>query len=189
MSATAQATNGAPWHPVTRDEPCPICEKGDRCKLAPGGDRVICFRESSDRPTKNGAGEGWYHDLDPSAARPKPGPRVTFGADGKAKPKAQNVSRVATECAARLTPELRDELAAELGLPAEAPDALPGLGYLSGDGPGGGCWTLPECDAAGKVVGLGRRYRGGGKMHMDGHSRGLTLPAGWRELTGRVYVC
>ena len=187
MNSTAHAANGTPWHPVTRDEHCPVCDRPDRCKVAPGGDRVLCFREPSDTPTKNGAGEGWYHDLDPSEVRSRPAPRVTLHAAGRAKPSVGSIARIATECAANLTPELVAELAGELDLPAEALDALPRLGYLSDKK--GGCWTLPEVGADGEIVGLNRRRRGGGKEHMHGHARGLTMPAGWRERVGPLYVC
>ncbi|VTT96536.1 Marine sediment metagenome DNA, contig: S01H4_S12337 (Fragment) OS=marine sediment metagenome GN=S01H4_48694 PE=4 SV=1 [Gemmataceae bacterium] len=43
------------------------------------------------------------------------------------------------------------------------------------------CWTFPECDGAGAVVGIVRRYAGPGKnkFTLPGSARGLTVPAGW----------
>jgi hypothetical protein len=81
----------------------------------------------------------------------------------------------ARRLASNLTPGLRDELADALGLPAVALAVLPGIGY----DPAGGCWTFPEEDGAGRVVGIVRRYRDGAKRALAGSARGLTIPLGW----------
>ena len=38
------------------------------------------------------------------------------------------------------------------------------------------CWTFPLSDAAGRIVGLNRRFPDGGKRIMPGHKAGLYLP-------------
>lgn len=51
--------NSDGWTNVTRQNPCPICEKEDWCRF---GERVIkCMRVESERPCKSG---GWYHSSD-----------------------------------------------------------------------------------------------------------------------------
>jgi hypothetical protein len=79
---------------------------------------------------------------------------------------------------------LADELAGALGLPRLALAALPLIGF----DPAGGCWTFPEVSAAGRVVGIVRRYRDGSKRAMAGSARGLTVPARWDERGTPVLV-
>ena len=52
-----------------------------------------------------------------------------------------------------------------------------------------GCWTFPEMDADGRVVGINRRYIDGSKRMIAGGQRGLYLPAGWRERPGPILIC
>lgn len=53
-------------------------------------------------------------------------------------------------------------------------DALPNI-EAEGVSTAGRTFTLPECDAAGAVVGIGRRFPDGSKRHLPGGKRGLTL--------------
>jgi hypothetical protein len=87
----------------------------------------------------------------------------------------------------RLTPVKAAELAALLKLPADALSALPLVGHCP-ERPPGPCYTFPETDAGGAVVGLVRRFADGKKRTMPGGKRGLTLPGGWREAAGPVFV-
>jgi AAA domain len=99
----------------------------------------------------------------------------------------------AEEYARNLTAELKQQVARDLGLPADGLDVIHLLGFNPADmhGP---CLTFPETDAAGTVIGINRRYSKGkgpdgkDKMAMPGSRRGLTMPCGWRERPGAVYV-
>ncbi|MFQ5502846.1 MAG: hypothetical protein ACE5EQ_11200, partial [Phycisphaerae bacterium] len=55
-----------------------------------------------------------------------------------------------------------------------------------------GCWTFPERDASGRLVGLSLRFpfhnQSGRAVRSHVGRRGLTLPAGWRDLSDPV-VC
>ncbi len=91
-----------------------------------------------------------------------------------------------------LTPDRRAELAGALGLPDFA---LSGLrvgfiaeDYRDGERPREPCWTFPEVDADGRIIGISRRYRDGLKKAMAGGGRGLTVPRGWREREGPVFL-
>ena len=79
--------------------------------------------------------------------------------------------------AAELTPALQSELAGSLALPIESLSALPLLGWCESEK----CFTFPEMDASGKVIGITRRFRDltKKKMAFSGSSRGLTIPKGW----------
>ena len=105
-------------------------------------------------------------------AKAKPAPRRDFEA-------------LHRQYRANVEPGLIADLAdAWLGLSGEALDALePGWS----DDRGGGALILPERDAAGRVVGLQKRFGDGAKRMVTGSARGLAfappLPA-----TGVVYV-
>jgi len=51
------------WIRVTRNNPCPVCNKPDWCLVAQDGKVVICARIESDKPAGN-KGAGWLHYLD-----------------------------------------------------------------------------------------------------------------------------
>jgi hypothetical protein len=77
-------------------------------------------------------------------------------------------------------------------LPAGALGPFPLIGYAPDDS-AGACWTFPEVDAAGRVVGILRRYvtprsDGKSKLRAKGGRAGLTVPDGWRERAGPVFV-
>ncbi|MBX3401099.1 MAG: hypothetical protein KF873_20390 [Gemmataceae bacterium] len=76
--------------------------------------------------------------------------------------------------------------------------SLPGIGFIAnevpdavpGDGPQvlAGCWTFPERNAQGTIIGLLRRYRNSQKKTMKGSRRGLYLPTGWQDRSGPLFV-
>ena len=168
-----------PWAEVNASDPCPVCEKPDRCKIAPDGGRVMCFRVDSPDPVAGG--QAWYH----------PHPAAPPRADRQPQPKQPagpppDFPKLAAELAAGLTPDRNAGLAAALGLPVESLPALPLAG--AGADRDGAFWSLPEVDAGGCVIGIGRRYADGAKRAMRGGKRGLTVPAGWVERAGPVYL-
>jgi hypothetical protein len=48
--------------------------------------------------------------------------------------------------------------------------------------------TWPERDAAGRIIGMGKRLADGSKLTVFGSKRGLIIPRGWRERLGPVYL-
>jgi hypothetical protein len=107
---------------------------------------------------------------------------------------------LAEQYAANLTTALKAELAGILRVPVAALDTLPLLGYIPGrpillDGvpSNDGQWTFPERNAAGRVVGIKRRWREGcggntDKRHIKGGTTGLTIPSDWHEGTGPLFA-
>jgi hypothetical protein len=102
-----------------------------------------------------------------------------------------DVSAKARAYAAALTPEARRRLAEALGLPEPALAALPLLGYsprpLHREYVGG-CWTFPEVNSPGAIVGLTCRYGDGRKPSLAGGHRGLTVVDGWAGRPGPVFL-
>jgi hypothetical protein len=128
---------------------------------------------------------------------PPPPPEANGHADdGSARPSPIDWEAKAREFVHQLTPALRAELAGDLGLPVACLDALPLLGFNANnhdlDEQGqfalAPCWTFPEEDGAGRVIGLLKRHRGGRKKAMTGSARGLIVPSKWREYDGPIYL-
>lgn len=161
---------------VTPSSPCPVCKKPDWCLVAPDGFAVICGRVESAKRCRDA---GWLHRLaDPVPPIP-PKPKGTT-----MHPK--NWAAEAKTFAANLDAPRRAKLAAHLGLPLDALDVLPLLGF-SPDAKGP-YFTFPECDHAGMVIGLNRRFTDGLKKMIGGGKRGLTLPDGWRGRAGPLLI-
>lgn len=94
---------------------------------------------------------------------------------------------------AAMFPPLAHHLAAELNLPPAAFAVLPGVGF-SAAVDGKPVFCFPERDATGTVVGLCERFpptaehpRGEKKVRLGGN-RGLSIPAGWRDRAGPVFL-
>jgi hypothetical protein len=170
---------------VSAEHPCVVCGKPDWCLFAPDGTVAICQRVES--PMRCGDA-GWLHRL----TEPGPNPPRTKGTARKPSGLGRDWAAEATALAANLTPDRRAELAALLRLPADALGALPLLGYSPADALGP-CYVFPEAAPDSAVIGLNRRFvtpprDGHGKRMLPGGRRGLTLPDGWRDRPGPVYV-
>jgi AAA domain len=88
-----------------------------------------------------------------------------------------------------------EKLAEILGMPVTVFSVLPLLGHCDSgphkadDGKSlGPCWTFPEEDGAGNIIGLTCRYVGGEKKALLGGKRGLTVPTGRRERAGPILL-
>jgi hypothetical protein len=164
---------------ATTASPCPVCLGDHGCSVGSDG-LIFCRRSSGAAPGFAYLGQAkkdpqWalYRRTDDDAPK-------TAHLGGDSKPRIDWDERHAC-CERDLTPALRAELAATLGLPAEAVRAL-GAGWWGRES----CWTFPERDGAGKIVNLLRRYRDGTKRAMPGGARGIVTPSGWAERDGPV---
>ena len=139
--------DGKEMQRVSAANPCPVCKKPDWCLVAPDGSAAICHRIESEKK----CGEaGWLHRLGGSVPYSSPKQPTDVGTDWRAR---------AAKFAANLDADRCAKFAADLKLPADALDALPLLGFNPADSHGA-CYTFAECDAAGNVVGLLRRWDG-----------------------------
>ena len=173
--------------PVSKSAPCEVCGGDHKCSRGDGG-LLICGRRDGPTPGFRhlgpSKGDTQFHlfrrddGSDPPAAatarKPTPKPPRDWGATAKL-------------YADRLTPETRAELAGRLGLPAGVSASLPLVG-VSGRNRSGWIVTFPECDAAGRVLGITQRIPEAGgkevKKMIAGGSRGLTIPSGWQDRPG-----
>ncbi len=191
MGDTSDNRHGAGgWVRVSTARPCPVCEKPDWCLVSPDGDAAICQRvEPGSAKTCGDA--GWLHRLRGPAPPPTRAGRKPAAAAAK-KPDAPDWHARARELVGNFTPTARTRLAAALGLPADVFDRMPLVGAVRTP-PADAAWTFPECDGAGNVIGLLRRFvtprRGGkNKLAMKGGRRGLALVDGWRDRPGPVWL-
>lgn len=195
------------WRQVTRDRPCEACHKSDWCARAPDG-AIVCERCPDPpagyyvakrrgagaifRPIGSGGGAQSVRDSGGAATRGN-------GHAGPARP-ATDWAREAEACRQRIEPARVDELVARLDV---TPDSLRAVGVgwaladdlqrwragFAGDGPRpDGCFTFPERDGGGRVVGLSLRSPDGGKGFPAGAERGLVVPASLRTRPDPVLI-
>lgn len=164
--------------------PCPKCTKPDWCQVSPDGKLCRCNRE------KNAQGGNLHVVADLVAGKaldlpalPPPVQRDYRHPD--------DVLRMVERFRRGAGPALQ-QLSDDLGVSVSALTALQ-VGWW-GDHRGGKdqpvspCWTFPERNAAGTVVGLIRRFPAGDKKQLSRTKRGLTLPPLWRSLAGPVVI-
>ncbi len=166
--------------------PCPVCNTGSKGCSATADGLHLCrgepahgWREVSKEPDA----AGFRHFRRADEPRPTPPPRAKFTP-------MRDWPTEAKRLAKSLSTTAGDWIHARLGLPAGALDCLPLVG-VSGFVSGRFITSWPEVDAGDVVIGLTERTPGDTKdtkkMLKGGH-RGLTLPTGWRERPGPVFV-
>lgn len=167
---------GFTFNGLAKDGTTGMYVEAGREYVRPSGDRV------------GGRAQDAHAPVDPMAPCDGSGLARGSDADGRVAARwlAENHARLVTN----LTEEHRAALAQALGLPVVALDALdigwwaehqwwnPQTRQHEGES---GCWTFPEQDGQGRLVGLGLRFRDGRKGQLAGGRRGLILPTGWRE--------
>lgn len=162
------------WVRVSSEAPCPVCGKPDWCVRSGDGSAVLCQRVQSGKRCGDG---GWLHRLDERASPPRLAPKKS----------TQDWPARAARYATGLTPARRQELADLLKLPEGVFDSLPGIGVETAS-TAGATFTFPETDAAGCVIGVNRRFPDHSKKMLPGGKRGLTVPTGWHNVPGPVFV-
>lgn len=170
------------WVRVTRERPCPICEKPDNCSVSSDGGAVWCGREANGSIRQNDGGQ-WLHVLREREwprrddYRPKPSTSWPTSIKPESKPK-EDWGRISKEAFGNLSAKAaRHTLATRLGVSVESLCRL-GVGWI----PSQQCWTIPERDAAGNVIGINRRFDDGSKRRCAGSQAGLTFdPIGWLQ--------
>jgi P4 family phage/plasmid primase-like protien len=173
--------------------PCPVC--GSHSKGCSATDDGLHFCRGT--PTSGDWAKlkdhdngfcSYRNDAEPSADRPTTTARRRTSTPRIDIDWGDKVREYAT-----MFPPLAPVLAAELNLPAEAFDTLPGIGF-SAAVDGKPVFCFPERDATGTVVGISERFpptaehpRGEKKVRLGGN-RGLSIPAGWRDRSGPVFL-
>ena len=163
------------WIRVTKRMPCPICEHGDWCSIAPDGAVCRCMRVESTTPVKTSGG-GWWHRLNGSIR-----PAVYLAKTNRRQEAALTSVDVARRGFVWFATDNRLELADALGVSLESVEALK-VGWT------GEAWTIPERDADGMVVGITFRGSDGKKWGLTGGKRGLVYDDDFYQRVSPVLV-
>jgi hypothetical protein len=168
---------------VSKAHLCPVCGKGD-ANCSRGGRLVLCRKHQGPHPHFEYKGQSKKDSQWAIYLYLKADAQSKFGPHGTNSHPIDWQAR-AEQCLKALTAEARYQLAEHLGLP-EAVLVGHSIGYLAGD-PNGPCWTFPERDGAGQIIGINRRYPNGSKKAMSSGQRGLFLPAQWDQRDGPIF--
>ena len=182
--------SGGEWKDVSREHPCPVCEKPDWCTITADGGTIHCrrgqnlpappgYRLARRQPTDaarfvrdRGADALAYDPVvyRPAVRVPKASP-----------PPARDWPALAGECEAAAGDHV-ERLAADLGVSVEAVRAL-GVGW------NGRAWTIQNRDATGTAIGLATRLPDGDKKYTRGSRQGLVYaPDSWAQGDGPVLL-
>lgn len=178
---------------VSRGHPCAVCEAVHGCSRT-ADDCFMCRKRTGPQPGFVFLGQA-RNNNEYSLYRREGDPRLN--GDGERKPISQpkparspDWSAKVAELQAGLETMPRRQLAEALGLPEAVLSSLP-IGWTDRGPhkePGGPCWTFPEVDGAGRIVGITCRYADGSKKAWPGSNRGLTVPSHWQERDGPVLL-
>ncbi|TWT40190.1 hypothetical protein KOR42_49320 [Thalassoglobus neptunius] len=166
---------------VTAERCCPVCRKPDWCLVSRDGGAAICPRVS-EGAVKDLGEAGYLHLLSEQRGW-TPAPRVqSVSVPEPTPPPPARLSETLAQfanCAELGLPELAEQL----GLSIEVLRRL-NVGYCKYER----CWSFPERDGSGTVIGLQKRYRNGEKRRLTGTRAGLTYPDDWDTETGPMLL-
>ncbi len=163
------------WKRVTRENPCPVCERPDWCLVTGPVDEptaVICPRTESEHRVGEA---GYLHRLrDDDWQKPERAPRrIVLSTPRRSADNRPDFEAMATRCEEALTHSRHEWLANNLSLPAEILRRFR-VGWSSRQS----AYSFPMCDSAGKVVGIRLRRPDGRKYAETGtDGNGLFVPA------------
>lgn len=166
---------------VTREKPCVICGRNSWCIRL--NRYHLCMRIESEKPGENG---GWYHTKDAKAMLLPLPPRKRRVSDEELRdrftPTAEQSAKNGIDKLAELSVKLSVSINALVKL---------GVGY-SENLHGVACWTFPERNSRGWIIGIARRLvaprNGVDKLFCKGSRRGLTYCEDWASYHGPVYL-
>jgi len=162
---------------VTRAKPCAVCQHHDWCVRLRKWH--WCMRLESTLPHPKG---GWLHTRED--VRHIEAPVELPAREPHVSDEALHAIWGPIAGAAAMTREL-PKLAASLGTATEAlRDIHAGFGLVQG----AMCWTFPERNQDGLIIGVVRRMPDGTKRCARGSRRGLTYCDAWASYAGVVWV-
>ncbi len=171
------------WKRVTKQNPCPICEKDHHCSIALDGSVACCMRVPSDWECKGDMG-GWIHKLNPDLVSRV---RNVFRRTPKKKPlppKYWHGLVTESQETAGLRPRA-EVLGLQLGLSYKSLKRLL-VGWL----PEHSAWTFPMWDGKGRMIGIRLRGLNNQKWSITGSFNGIFWPTTVsRKATTRLIIC
>jgi hypothetical protein len=153
---------------VSKRNPCTICGRADWCGISDDGSFAICMRVESGRPSQNG---GYVHILKLREHQRRPR-RISLTMLRSA---SSVVADLSDRC--REWQEIADSggwlenLSENIGVSLAALRRFD-VGFNAPEH----CWTWPLRDAAGRIIGVNRRFPDSTKRVMFGTHAGLYIP-------------
>ena len=148
------------WQRVTRQNPCPICQKTDWCQF---GDRAVkCMRVESSKPCPSG---GWYHFYDDERIR------IEFSPVHKVAPARIDAGLTMGRIRIKSRPQDLERSGRLLGVSVAALEAL-GAAW----NPEKNALAFPMFDAHRNEIGIRLRNERGFKWAVSGSRNGLFIP-------------
>ena len=157
---------------VTKNQPCPICKRGDWCRVFADG-WVECMRVQSDKPATSG---GWMHRHRQGLGQLRLTPRMHQPATPTI-----NATKLMRDWLAATSATALEEFAASLGVSAPSLVAV-GAAWAAAHS----AWAFPMCDGHGNVVGIRLRNERG-KFAVRGSKQGIFLANVPAQTT--LFVC
>lgn len=169
------------WLRVRKGRPCPICESLSWCLVSSDGSVALCMRVQSDKVKVMSNGEPAYiHRLTDAAL-----PTIRQFRPVRKPSDTERHNILAPLCRSWFVARGQnlERLATQLGVAAWSLDALK-VGWNEEEE----CWTFPEQNHAGLIVGCNRRFEDGRKLAVVGGGRGLNYADDWNDTPGPVLI-
>lgn len=183
-----------------RGSPCEVCGSATKgCSLTTDGLRSCRGEPARPDDWKKVSGPddvGFRHYRPASEARvgSKPAPKPKITSTAKPTTKSAELRTKGRAFAGNFDKHARAGLAANLGLPVAAVQAIPGTGFTEYGGKDAdekwvAAWTFPMTSGSGAFVGLAKRFAKPipidgelkNKIFMGGSEHGLFLPKEWKD--------
>lgn len=149
------------WRHVTKQNPCPICQKPDWCQF---GDRAVkCMRVESAKPCPSG---GWYHFYDNSIIAGEFSPVFK-----KTAPVRINAGAILSRLRVKSSPAHLERPARLLGVTTAALESLGATWHLEKN-----ALAFPMFDEHRNEIGIRLRNERGFKWAVTGSRNGLFIP-------------
>ena len=163
---------------VSRNSPCPICEKPDWCLVAEDGSAAICQR-IQEGSVKQCGDAGWLHVLSNRHNSHKGDRSLRLISSSGEKPK--DFSEISRQYQQQLTEKKLRWLSIKLGVSTQSLKRL----RIGWDGQ---AYAFPMSDAEGQIIGIRRRFPDGRKLCVSGSRTGLFIP---KKLSGKdtLLIC
>ncbi len=159
------------WKRVSRDEPCPICDKPDWCFVSHDGSVAICARVEQGSVRRAGEA-GWLHRLrEPDDRQPRKTRPIAVRVSQPPEPRP-DLAELATRFRDDVEPGRLAWLAQDLGVGVASLQRL-GIGWCDSSN----AWSFPMVSPDGQLLGFRLRTERGRKFSVSGGREGLFIPA------------
>ena len=171
------------WIRVSKQNPCPICEKTDWCSVAEDGSVACCQRVPSDWICKGNSG-GFLHKLNPDLIKRVKNVFRRVPKKKRLPPAYWHELVVESLDCAGLEPRSA-VLGMQLGLSMNSLSRLM-VGWL----PTYSAWTFPMWDGTGRMIGIRLRSLSGQKYCVSGSFNGIFWPCEvGRTMDSDLFIC